>query len=303
MATGPAPAPAPAGGQPPGVSPDTETAVLSKYGLTPEDLQMGAAYGDDEDSMKVYKRTVKKGATPGHLNMAGGLLGVNLREPWVGGSEGTDEDETDTVGNYKKDYYRRAPGELSTLKRRLWEGGFYDQSIDWEDIRQGDYDDETRDAWHRAVKRAAAFYDSGKKLTVDDVIDMAAEGLTDEERASGKHKGSKGRPGLSVVLTHPDDIKTQAMKVSARVLGKGWSEDQLNRFVATFQAMERSAQANEYAATGQAGGTFTKAPDIETAVAKEARASDPVAAGATDYVNAYNMILKGFQSLGAGAGG
>jgi hypothetical protein len=284
----------------PALSPDTNQ-LAAQYGLDP--TMIGTGLDDDEDSMKVFKRTIKKAGSPGRMNMTGGLLGLNLQDPWLEGEDGGESDETDTVGNYKKDYYRKAPGELGPLKRRLWEGGFYDASISWEDVRQNDYDEETNQAWARAVKRAAAFYDAGKKLTVDEVIDMAAANMSDEEKASGKRSGSgQGRPGLSVELTHPDDIKTTAMKVSARTLGKGWSDDQLNRFVATFQAMERSQQANQYAATGQGGGTYTGAPNMEAQIEKEARRQDPVAAGATDYVNAYSMIIKAFQSLGSGAG-
>jgi len=292
---------------------DPSKQLATQWGIDPNMLTGGVSYGSGDDDMRVFKGTSRRPTvvtkkTGGKANVIDPKTGaIGEVEGWSSGYGPEEEqDETDTVGNFKKEYYRKPPGELGQLKRRLWEAGMYDASVNWEDIRQNDYDDDTRDAWGRALGRAAAFYDAGRKLTVDEVIEMARQdAMTEEERLSGKRSTTSGPPRdrLSVRLTHPDDIKTEAMKVSAKILGRGWSEDQLNRFVATFQSMERAAQAQQYGATGEAGGTYTAAPDMATAAENEARRQDPVAAGATDYVGAYNMILEAFQTLGAGATG
>ena len=205
--------------------------------------------------------------------------------------------ETDTVRNARKSLYRKPPGELRDLQRRLWEGGFYDTSLSWEDIRQNDYDMDTEQAWDRAIKRAAAFYDADRELTVDEVIDMARLNQSEAEKAGKGRSGGAGRAPLTVQLTHPEDIRTAAMKISRNTLGRGWSEDQISRFVATYQSMERAAQTSQYGAA-QGGGTTTREMSLESAVEAEARKGDPVAAGATDMVGAYDMILKAFQTLG-----
>ncbi len=228
------------------------------------------------------------------------------RSRWRPGTTGdldydvNDLDQTRSVPEYKKDFFRKNPGELPSLQRRLWEAGFYDGSVDWEDIPQGDYDDDTKKAWERAIGRAAAFYDAGKKLTLDEVIEMSRRqraGLLGEDGAGGRGSGRTRAP-LSVRVSHPEDIRTVAMQVSTKILGRGWGEDELNRFVNTYQSMERAAQTGAYNAEIR-GGTSTAAPDVATAAASAARASNPVAAEATDVVGAYSLLLEAMGSLGA----
>lgn len=197
------------------------------------------------------------------------------------------EDETQSADEMKKDLYRKLPGDLSALQKRLFVGGFYNASLDAEDIRWGDYDEQTKLAYDRAVDRAASFYGAGQKKTFDQVLDDAVTRGTETGLAGQGSARAKTPPSFS----HPDDIRTVAMRISSKVLGKGWNESQLDQFVKTYQAMET-------AATADPGGMSQ--PDVSTAAESAARAGDPVAAGGTDMANAYTLMMQAMQRLGGG---
>lgn len=206
------------------------------------------------------------------------------------------DDETKSITEYEKEFYKLPPGELPTLQRRLFEGGFYDQSMEWDDVRVGDHDEYSQKAWKRALERAAALYGADQKQTLDQVIENA-RGKGAKNGPGGSGGGSK-KPPLSVQVSHPDDIRNRAMKISSETLGRGWNADELDRFVETYQQMERAAQASAHGAN-YAGGTTTAAPSVDTAVERAARQGNPVAAGGTDVANAYKMVLDAIGNLGA----
>ena len=85
-------------------------------------------------------------------------------------------------------------------------------------------------------------------------------------------QGTQERPPLVINLTNPDDIRASFTTVARSLLGEKPQEADVLRFIANYQAQERSAQEQQYAATyaapgGQnyygAGGTITNAPGAQ----------------------------------------
>jgi hypothetical protein len=213
----------------------------------------------------------------------------------VRGAETYTPEVTKPFGTVMRDLYSLSAHPIVGLQNRLFSGGFYGKKADYAD---GVADETTYSAYAKAVTRAAR---AGK--TIDEVLDEAkasidaAGGL---EEAGYKRVGEGGeRQPLVVELAHPDDIRSTAKQTSAKVLGRGFSEGELDAFVRTYQSMQAESQRAAYGA-GETGGTVTRAPSVEAGVEAEARRLHPVEAGATDMAGAFDMILAAVQSLGGG---
>jgi hypothetical protein len=184
------------------------------------------------------------------------------------------------------------PSNFSQIQLTMAAGGFMGKTPA---INPGTPDDETRNAWNEVLRVSMR---TGK--TPDEVMQDAldANGGLDKGLAARGLGPNAAKSAQDIGLTHPDDIRAVAKKVSMQVLGKGWDAKKLDSFVQSYQAME-SAQGQ--AAQGK-GATVTQAPSMESAAESAARASDPVAAGGTDWDNAAKMMLEGFKQLGGGPG-
>jgi hypothetical protein len=192
----------------------------------------------------------------------------------------------------EKEFYARDPGALADLQKRLWAGGFYSTGVDPDQIALGDYDEQTFAAWKKAVARAGAFFASGKEVTVDDVIDMAVGiGDTSGARGAGAGAGGAGRQPLSVDLTNPEDIRMVANRAAVSILGRGFRQEELERFVSSFHASQASAQGAAYGAA-TAGGTTVGAPSVQGAAEAYARSAAPAEAGAHTFVNVYDSFSR-----------
>lgn len=96
--------------------------------------------------------------------------------------------------------------------------------------------------------------------------------------------GDTGTPHqpLVVQLTNPDDLKQVFRKAVIDTLGQGWTSDQLDQMVNTYQGMQRSAQEQQYQMTGSGsstdpgqGGTITAPPDPTTFATQQAQQQNP----------------------------
>lgn len=80
-------------------------------------------------------------------------------------------------------------------------------------------------------------------------------------------KNSGAQAAQQIQVTDPTAIKAAAQSAFQAATGKGASEDQLNKFVAQFQAAQSSAQT-------QVGGTIS-APDLSSQAMSYAQTADP----------------------------
>jgi hypothetical protein len=195
---------------------------------------------------------------------------------------------TDAI-NWLYDTYANRNDEFSTVQLHIAAAGFMGKSPNY---TSGTPDELTRNAWDEILQIAMA-----SDKTPFEILDEAIErqGGLDEALAK-KNLSAAGRIRPDISLTHPDDIKQMAREISRKTLGKGWGEEELNRFVASYQAQERAAGA----AAQESGAIITAPPSLEASVEAEARRRNPVAAEATDWDNAAQMMMQAFKILGGG---
>jgi len=193
------------------------------------------------------------------------------------------------ANNWLFDRYANDNPQFSNMQQKLAAAGFMGKNPNF---TQGTPDTLTQGAWQEVLKIASA-----SDKTPFEIIDDAIERQGGFDEALKKHNvGRNGQVVPDISLMHPDDIKMTAKAVSRQVLGIGWDDAQLDRFVASFQAQQKAAQA---AAQGS-GATYTDAPSVQAAAAEAARNQNPVAAEATDWDNAANMMQEAFKMLSGG---
>lgn len=191
-----------------------------------------------------------------------------------------------------KHIYAMPDEEVGELQRRLWAGGFYPPGADPAEVALGDRDPYTDKAWQNLVDRAAQFKNSGRDLTVWEVLDMGAN-LRKESGAGGDGSGGgSGRQPLVTELTNPEDLKYVAQRTAVGALGRALRPDELSRFISSFHGAQQTAQAQHYNAAGGAGGSVVSAPDPSAAAESFARQADPTAAGAHDYIRVFDSFSK-----------
>jgi len=105
------------------------------------------------------------------------------------------------------------------------------------------------------------------------------------------------RQPLKVSYTNPDDLSRVANEVAEKRLGRRFTGEELNKFIATYQGAEGAAQKQSWEA-GYSGGAVTEAPTAETAAMGYAEQVDPVASTARNalpLIESVNEMLSGFN--------
>lgn len=184
--------------------------------------------------------------------------------------------------------YGLQPEQLGQLQLRLAAGGFFGENPSYvPNVPER----KTFSVWDNVLKTAMR---TGK--TPDEVIDEAVEanGGLDEGLKKRGIGDSLNKP-KSVLVTHPDDIRRIAKEISTKTLGRGWNNEQLDKFVQAYQAMDQ--------ASGEAEGTRAAPPSVEAAAEAAARRDNPLQAQAMDANNVMAMVIKSFANLGGAGGG
>lgn len=184
--------------------------------------------------------------------------------------------------------YGQKPELIGQLQQSLVAGGFMGKNPQYVPNAP---DKKTFAVWNDILKQSMR---SGK--TPQDIINAAINDNGGLEEGLKKYGGPAPGTIADIHLTHPDDIRMVAKQVSTKTLGRGWSNEQLDHFVKTYQSMQ--TQAGQ--ASRGSGATVVNAPDIGAAAEAEARRQDPTAAGAADADNIMQMVMQGFKTLGGG---
>lgn len=99
-------------------------------------------------------------------------------------------------------------------------------------------------------------------------------------------------------FTSPDDLATTAQEVATAKLGRSFTPQELQKFIAAYHGTEQKATADQAAAsaTGVAGGSFTAPATIQNAATAFAQQTDPTAYNAEQFlplVQKMNDLLSG----------
>lgn len=173
---------------------------------------------------------------------------------------------------FKGDEWKLAPTNLQdvlALQQNLVDVGL----LDSKSFTPGVWDTRSASAFTKLLAQA-----NGAGASWQDSL---ASSMASAEQA-GPAAG-QALPPLTVKLTSPDDLKSVAQKTAQTLLGGNLSDDDLNRFVTSYNQMETQYQTDaynqeygQYAQTGQLGNvsvTAPPSPDVE--LEKEVRQQHP----------------------------
>lgn len=261
-----------------------------QYSIVPT---ASGGYAGDPNDLPVYTGT---GTSVGLKPL--GTKSVGRKTPFIGISQ---KDRTKRQTELEKEFYAMSPEDRRELQKRLYAGGFY-SGTDPDKVVLGVPDEVSFSAYAKAVARAAAYYNAGKKMTVDEVIDESA-GILDQIYGAGGRRGGGGAGGdgssrapLTIGLTNPEDLKAVAQRTATGTLGRALSQSELNQFIASFHQAQSTAQTNAYNAD-VTGGSVVAAPDERVAAEVHARQAAPTEAGGQDFLRTFtafrNILSRG----------
>lgn len=103
--------------------------------------------------------------------------------------------------------------------------------------------------------------------------------------------GGGGGAAVRYRVSNPDDVKAVARKVSQDTLGREFTENELNKFVATFRSQEIGAQQ-----AARSSSVVTDSPSAQTSAETFAQQVAPTEANAYKYLGYVNKL---FNAVGA----
>jgi len=189
-------------------------------------------------------------------------FGVQLAQPY---KTGTALDQLSGFG----------PEDIYALQLRLHQAGMLDNFI------PNVLDKATRKAFTELLATANASRQDWA-TTLDQISTV------------GGMSGSGGatRGPLQVELTNPDDLKNIAQNVAQTLYGGNLPEEDLNRFVASYQSMQSGTKTQAYN-TALTGGTVTAPPTAAVAAETQIRAEHPDQVAVTAFGNRLNDVIGG----------
>jgi hypothetical protein len=213
---------------------------------------------------------------------------VLVRTPHYSGSSMTDQPQKISVSTLQKQFYSMNEDQLKKLQKRLYDGGFYDDNVTEKDIAYGAHDDDSFDAYTKALKRAANYLQADNEVSFDEVVDDAAK-----HRAVNAGKSKTVKEPFLPVISDTQTLKDTVKKVSTIVAGQYLPDSVLDQIWQDYQAQEYNNAATKYQA-GQTGNAavLTEMPAFQDFAASEVREKDPTKAGAQDLASRASVFQK-----------
>lgn len=207
---------------------------------------------------------------------------------------------TKTVADLVKQFYTIEGPQLRELQNDLFVGGFYGQT-DPSSISWGQQDNATYSAYLQAVVRASRYYAAGKNLTVDDVLNLAAQTAGKEGRAK--------TPAVAQ-LTDPAGLASTIDDATLKVLGRKATIDEKRAFTAAIHSTQRQTAQQLAGASDLTQGVGPDGQPIHPTASRQsvdivgvdptaraemaARAADPTRAGARDLLTSASAMIEMF---------
>jgi hypothetical protein len=272
---------------------DLPPELLQLAGITPEQLAAMSGGAAAKAGPKVYLGT-------GRPVVDDSRAGLDIM-PGRNFPRGPERDQTEDLEAAFRRFYAMDEEALGKFQRKAFKAGFYGSK----EPRYGDFDEASAKIYGTLVDRAASFYDAGKKLTVNDVLDMALQSGGNQPLVpEGPFTGTRTRTDRDVTLTDPQSARAGLLGYLRDELGRAPNEQESRAFVRALQAAQR---ANPKSTTTT--GTFVEGEQTDSssvsqggldpaAFMTEHVENDPALATerntfrvATDYYNAAMSVL------------
>jgi hypothetical protein len=163
-----------------------------------------------------------------------------------------------------------SPTSIRDIQQAMFEAGLLDSGFRigvWDGVSAGAYAD------------VLAYANAAGISAQQALVRMAATGEFNPEEAP---------PPLVVQRTNPEDLRRVFRATIINELGQGWSQEQINRMVASYHQAEEAAyrQEREMQVEGRSG-SFNAPPSPEAFAEAEAMRVDPTGVGAHDLIADY----------------
>lgn len=182
------------------------------------------------------------------------------------------------------------PQEIAAVQTRLINSGLLDT-----DFRSGVWDQPSQQAFGQVLalannmgspwQDALRSYESSAPMVWDSKTNSYVKGTPGTART---------RAPVVTRFTSPDDLAVTAQEVATAKLGRTFTPEELQKFIAAYHGTEQTATENSAAAS--AGGGYTAPASIETAAETFAKQTDPTAYNAEQFlplVQKMNDLLSG----------
>lgn len=196
-----------------------------------------------------------------------------------------------TANDLVTDVFKRGradAGWLDDLQKKLFVGGFYNSRVNLDDIRHGDFDEATLDAFQNLLMWTARYNETGEDVSWEEVLDARLGGLTDEMKA--KILSGGGGDGRVIALADPAGLRQALDQVSTQTLGRKSTPDEQRMFVAIIHAMQSGAQSAE-------SGTVIS-PDIGGQAEQMLRQQNAVEAQSHDVARTFDVFQQMLGGMG-----
>jgi hypothetical protein len=154
------------------------------------------------------------------------------------------------------------------------------------DYTVGVWDNESTQAYEHLLSEANASGDDETTAMTRRIQSVQVNG------APGAAKAPKRQP-LVVTLTNPEDLRAVAKRVSTELYGGRLPDEELDRFVANYQASEANYQQAGYA-MDETGGTLTKPADPESVLENQIKTEHPNEYMATQFGAKMDQVIAKF---------
>lgn len=179
------------------------------------------------------------------------------------------------------------PQDIKTVQHRLINAGLLDQ-----DYRDGVWDKASQDAFGQVLalannmghpwQDALTSFESSTPMQWDPKTGTYVKGAVGTARTKAP---------VVTNFTSPDDLATTAQGVATAKLGRSFTPQELQKFIAAYHGTEQSATA-----ASAAGQSFTAPATVENAATTFAQQTDPTAYNAEQFlplVQKMNDLLSG----------
>jgi hypothetical protein len=188
-----------------------------------------------------------------------------------------------------------SPQDIATVQSRMVNTGLLANT----DYRAGVWDTASQRAFTEVLgvannmgrpwQDALANYESGTAMMWDPKTNTYVKATPGTARTNAH---------VITNFTSPDDLATTAQEVATSKLGRSFSPEELQKFIAAYHGTEQKATADQAAAsaTGVAGGSFTSPASLKAAATTFAQQTDPNAYNGEQFlplVDKMNQLLSG----------
>lgn len=262
--------------------------------ITGTDGGLGQAQG-------LRARPYDKQETSSQLNVTGGLMGVNMQQPFKTTTKTVNVPAQHvTLNQALSEMHNWPPEKLAQWTARLYNAGFYADKAYGKGEKPPSGKVVTQDDIYATVNLISTAQRYGDTKTIDEIIQDFTTAGEGQKKLDAQQKKAQGQV-YNIVTDDPATLRANVTKVAQAVLGRQVTEEEQNALVNRMIQAEKAPQQAQVTAGQKAdqGGDVileTARVDAEARLKEKLEADHGAEAGAykeLNYFNALSQALRG----------